>query len=287
MYQSICFLQEIVRKLYSMMKKIKQFIELFDSLKILKISASLAYYALFSLPWFIFISIIVAWRVIGTVSAQSIIWQFLSALPQTIQSTIQSSADSIAQSPQSLWAAIIWFVIVIISATWAIWDLQDSFDMILWDAWNQTFIKTIFRNLLRIGVIVIVVWLLISISLLWIVFKYIVWYVSIGWQWYIHSFSNIVPLGAIWIWRVILYRYLPARRIPRKAAILWWWLTTMSLVLWSNILKRYIEEFATTSYYWAWWSIAVLLLWIYYSAVLIYCCTLIVKMYLDWSLVER
>src|SRR5690606_10587909 len=81
-------------------------------------------------------------------------------------------------------------------------------------------------------------------------------------------FAQILAYAFILLMFVLMYRYLPARRIPWRIAIVAAIFTGVAFELLKSIFAWYVTNVAThTSPYGAFATFVILVLWIYYSAV--------------------
>lgn len=261
-------------------RTIKQsFVDFFEG-NILKLSAALAYYTLFSLPGLL---IIVIWigdifygqrsDIEGTVYGQISTLVGPNAALQ-VQETIQNAA----QSGESKFATIIGLITLIIGATTLFGEIQDSINVI-WrlkpkpkKGWG--WLKMIINRLLSFSIIICLGFLLL-VSLLLNSLMDI--FIDALTQRFpdtevivVYIVNMVVTFLITSLLFGLIFKVLPDAKIQWKHVRAGAFATAILFMLGKFLIGFYLGQSKVSSAYGAAGSVIVILLWVYYSAVILY-----------------
>jgi membrane protein len=252
----------------------------FDSFldhKALKLSASLAYYTVFSIGPMIIIIIYFAGVIYGQEAVRGTIFDELKGLiGNQAAAQIQDMIKNAALSGQGNFAAIIGFITLFIGATGVFAEIQDSIN----DIWGLKpkpetgLLKMLINRLLSFSVVVSLGFiLLVSLIIngliealmerlqarfpdLTVVMVYII--------------NLLITFSVITSLFTIIFKILPDAFIKWKDVAIGAMVTTVLFMIGKFGITFYISKSAVGSTYGAAGSLVILLLWVYYSSVILY-----------------
>lgn len=258
-------------------KLLKTSFDTFLDHKTLKLSASLAYYTVFSIGPMIIIIIYFAGVIYGQEAVQGTIFDELKGLiGNQAAAQIQDMIRNAALSGQGNFAAIIGFITLFIGATGVFAEIQDSIN----DIWGLKpkpetgLLKMLINRLLSFSVVVSLGFiLLVSLIIngliealmerlqarfpdLTVVMVYII--------------NLLVTFGVITSLFTIIFKILPDAVIKWKDVTIGAMVTTVLFMIGKFAITFYISKSAVGSTYGAAGSLVILLVWVYYSSVILY-----------------
>jgi len=246
--------------------------------KVLKLSAALAYYTVFSLGPMMIVIIFLADLFYGREAVEGSIYGQLSGLLGSeaalqIQETIKNSA----LSNKSSLMAVIGFVTLLLGATSVFAEIQDSINMI-WGLkakpQKKAWVILIKNRLLSFGVIASLGFLLlVSLAVSGLVDA-----LSTRLQAYFHNvavvtfyiINLIITFGVIATLFAVIFRVLPDAKIKWKDVMAGAIATAVLFMLGKFAISFYISKSNVGSTYGTAGSLVILLVWIYYSSVILY-----------------
>ncbi|RYZ30527.1 MAG: YihY/virulence factor BrkB family protein [Sphingobacteriales bacterium] len=244
----------------------------------LKLSASLAYYTLFSIgPLFLLVLSIVSIAYGQEATEGKIFGQLNGLLGADAAKQVQEIIKNIAVSGQTTVALVIGIVTLIIGATSIFIEIQDSLNMI-WKlkakpkkGWLQ-FLK---NRLISSSMIISLGFLmLISLIVNGVIEAMVGWlgnYFTGGVSAVLLIILNlVVTFIIVSLLFGILFKFLPDAKIEWKHVRTGAIFTAILFMIGRYLIGLYITYTATASTYGASGSIIVILVWIYYSAVILY-----------------
>ena len=256
---------------------IKGAVDCFMENRVLKLSAALAYYTVFSLGPMIIVIIFLADIFYGRQAIEGSIYGQLSGLvgPETavqVQETIRKTA----LSSQSSVMAVVGFVTLLIGATSVFAEIQDSINMIwgLKAKPKKGWVKMLVNRLLSFSIVVSLGFLLL-VSL-------IVNGLLEGLMGRLKEMFPELTVVVVYIINVLLtftvttllfgiiFKVLPDARIKWKDVLVGSMATAGLFMLGKFLITYYIGSSNIGSVYGAAGSLVILLLWVYYSAVILY-----------------
>lgn len=249
----------------------------FSDDKVLKLSASLAYYTIFSLAPLLIVIIFVCGKIFGEEAVQGSIYsQIRGFVGDQSAVQLQEIVKNASVSGKSTVAAVIGIITLLIGATGVFAEIQDSINSI-WrlkakpgKSWLQ-FLKT---RLLSFGVIGSLGFLLL---------------VSLGVSAILDALSkelkNVFPDVTVVLFYIlnvlitfavttvlfaVIFKVLPDAKIKLRDVLAGAIATTILFMIGKFAISFYIGQSEIGSTYGAAGSIVVLLVWIYYSSVILY-----------------
>jgi membrane protein len=247
----------------------------FSQDNVLRLSAALAYYSIFSLGPLLIIIVGVAGLVLGQESVRRQVEQQLqSMMGQNSAHMIESMMSAQQRGGSSLWATIIGIVILLFGASGVFGQLQDALNTI-WGVKSKPggglwkFIQSRFLSLsmvLGIGFL-----LLISMALTTVltaasgaIGSHFGFSETLG-----HVVNFIVSFVVITVLFAMIFKYLPDVKVPFRRVWVGALLTALLFTIGKYLLALYLGRASTTSSYGAAGSVIVILMWIYYASVIL------------------
>jgi membrane protein len=235
------------------------------------ISAALAFYSAFSIAPLLVIAVAVIGWIVGAQSADSFVGQQLKLLFGESTANVVLQAMHSAQKTQGIWATIVSVVTLIIGATTVFGALESALRQVWGTGIEQSggwrgFVRTrivSFGFILAVGFL-----LLISLTLTtalsglrgWVAHRYEGLVAVLG----VLEFVVSTALGTGLI--ALMYRYLPAVRLPWRHVLIGALVTTLLFQAGRWGIGLYLGRATQPSTFGAAASFAALLLWLYYSA---------------------
>jgi len=254
------------------------FVDFFQS-RVLKLSAALAYYTVFSLPGLIIIIIWVSDIFWGEQAVEGTVYgQIAGLVGQDAALQIQTTIRNATLSPESSFATIIGLGTLILGATSIFSEIQDSINLI----WRlrarprkgRGWLKMILNRLLSFSIIVSLGFLML-VSLI----------VNGAMDAFINRLTEVFPQTEVIVAYVfnlllnfavttflfgLIFKVLPDARIQwrhvRAGAIA----TAVLFMAGKFLIGYYLGHSRMSSAYGAAGSVIVILLWVYYSAIILY-----------------
>jgi membrane protein len=237
-----------------------------------KLSASLAFYTIFSLAPLLIISIAIASLVFEEEAARGQIVQQIGALVgKQGAASIQEIILRSSQEKTGILATIIGVATLLLGATAVFGELQDSLNYV-WKAENKSssgirgFLKT---RLLSFGLVLVVGFLLLVSLIVTSVLTALTTYFSSrlpGSDFLWHLLNLGVSLIVITILFALIYRILPAVKIAWRDVFFGAAVTAFLFIVGKTLIGLYLGRSAATSSYGAAGSFVLVLLWVYYTA---------------------
>lgn len=256
---------------------LKQSVSEFGEKEILKKSAALAYYTVFSLAPILIIIITVAQFFYGREAIEgSIFGQIKGFVGDTAAAQIQELIRNAAISGKSTIATIISIVTLILTATGVFTEIQDSINNIWHLRANPTsgFMKIVINRLMSFSMVVSLGFILL-VSL--VINAAIEAFGNVINEWLpgvsvylIYVINLLLSLGIITILFGIIFKVLPDAKIRWKDVLAGALFTAILFMIGKALIALYLAKSNVTSSYGAAGSIIVILLWVYYSAIILY-----------------
>ena len=265
-----------MRKVWNIIAQ--SFEEIFTN-RILKLSAALAYYTIFSFPGLLIVIIWItdiSWgheAVTGTIQGQL---QNLIGTGAAVQ--IQDTIQKATLFPDKRLSTIIGVATLIFGATSVFAEIQDSINMI----WRlkakpqkgKGWLKLIIDRLLSFSMVISLGFLLLVSLLLNVLMEAIVKEITVRIpesQFLIAYISNILLTFLITAFLFgLIFRILPDAKIKWKTVRIGAIVTALLFMGGKFLISYYLGHNRMTSAYGAAGSIIVILLWVYYSAIILY-----------------
>lgn len=241
-----------------------------------RLAATLAYYTLFSIAPLMVIALVIAGSVIDTTNVAdgaSTETQVFAQLEEFVGEGIASTVESLvttqqeADSGDSRTATIIGAVILFIGASGMFQALQDALNTV-WDIPIDE-VRGILRSLVRrvYGVIsVFIIGLLMSVFVVGATILTLVIPDWAGIGMVIRGINILIGFLGMSVVTALVFRWLPARKVPWRAAWAGGVLTTIMLAIGSTAIGLIIAQADPGAAFGQFAAIIVLLVYIYYSA---------------------
>lgn len=249
----------------------------FSDDKLLKLSASLAYYTVFSLGPLLIVMLFLSGIFFGRNAVEGTIYaQMESFVGHDAALQLQQIIKNAAISNKSNFAAVIGIITLLIGATSMFAEIQDSINMIwgLKPKPKAGWILFLKNRLLSFGVIASLGFLL----LVSLVITAIIESISNRIKLHFSSVSVvlfyiinlIITFGVVTALFGVIFKVLPDARIKWKEVIAGSVATALLFMIGKFAISFYISETSIGSTYGTAGSLVVLLVWIYYSSVILY-----------------
>jgi membrane protein len=256
---------------------LKKVFQEFSADNILKYSASLAYYTVFSIAPLLLIVTALLGLFFGKEAMQGQIYQQLSHLVGSVAALqIQDTIKNIHLNNNNYVASVISIIILIIGATTIFGEIQDSLNKI-WGlkikpkkVWWKLIITRLlsFSLILSIGAILIISLLLNSLlNSFWdLISNYLKNYSS----YFMAATEAVFSLLVTGFLFSLVFKILPDAKIKWKDVLLGGFVTAIFFTLGKMGIGYYIRKSKLSSLYGAAGSIIIFMVWVYYSSVILY-----------------
>ena len=235
------------------------------------ISAALAFYCAFSLAPLLIISVTIAGWIVGSDLAFSYVGTQVTMLFGRQSAKLILEAMESAQSTDGLWATVLSAVMLLIGASTVFAALESALRQV-WGGRDmprhgwRPFVRT---RLISFGFILAVGFLLLVSLTLTTALAALRGYVLRHFEGMVSMFAGLdflvsVGLGTGLV--ALMYRYLPARRLPWRQVFTGALVTALLFHLGRWVIGLYLGRATQPTAYGAAASFAALLLWLYYSA---------------------
>lgn len=257
-------------------KLLKKTFTAFSDDRIVKLSAALAYYTVFSIGPLIIVVIFIAGSIYEKEAIQGNIFQQLQGLVGAdAAAQIQAMIKSAALNKSGL-AAIIGIVTLLLGATSVFAEIQDSINMIwgLKPKPKKGWLKMIINRLLSFSIIVSLGFiLLVSLVLNGLIEALMnrlqAYYPNIT-VILLYIINLIITFSVITILFAVIFRVLPDAIIKWKDVMIGSMVTAVLFMIGKFGITVYIGKSDVGNTYGAAGSLVVLLVWVYYSAIILY-----------------
>ncbi len=265
------------KKLLNIFSYIKQVFKEFSADNILKYSASLAYYTVFSIAPLIVILSTLSGIFFGKEAIQGEVYNQLSGLIGSAAALqIQDIIKNIHLTGNNFFASVVSIVILLIGATSIFGEVQDSFNKIwgLRIKTKKTWWKLILTRLLSFSLILSIGFIMIVSLILNAVITAFGKFLSR----YIHNFSvyfiqitDVVLsfLVAAFLFS-LMFKLLPDAKIKWKDVLVGGFITAIFFTAGKLAIGFYLGQSNLTTLYGAAGSIIIFMVWVYYSSIILY-----------------
>ncbi|HUZ60627.1 MAG TPA: YihY/virulence factor BrkB family protein [Hanamia sp.] len=267
-----------IKKIFSsIFLYIKQVFKEFSADNILKYSASLAYYTVFSIaPLLVIVSALLGFF-FGKDAMEGQIYHQLNHLVGSLAAMqIQDTIKNIHLNASNFLASIVSVIILLIGATSIFGEIQDSLNKIwglkikskkVW--WKLILTRLLsFSLILSIGVIMIVSLLL--NALINAFGKLISEYLKNYSAYFIETTEAVLSFFITGILFSLIFKILPDAKIKWKDVLLGGFVTAMFFTIGKMGIGYYLGKSNLSSLYGAAGSIIIFMVWVYYSAIILY-----------------
>ncbi len=244
---------------------------------ILKYSASLAYYTVFSIAPFLIIISKLSGVFFGKEAAQGELYDQIEGMVGSAAAIqIQDTITNIHLAGNSFFANIISIVILLIGATTIFGEVQDSLNKIwgLRVKTKKTWWKLILTRLLSFSLIVsigfIMVVSLVLNALASAFGKFLGRYIHNFSIYFIVIFESIVSFIIASFLFSLMFKVLPDAKIKWKDVLFGGFITAIFFTIGKLAIGFYLGQSNLSTLYGAAGSIIIIMLWVYYSSIILY-----------------
>lgn len=243
----------------------------------IKLSASLSYYTIFSLPPLLIIIIALCGFFFGTDAVNGEVFLHIRGLIGNASALqIQDALKNIKLSSNNQLITSIGVIILFISASGVFAEIQDSINFI-WRIKAKPnhgiikFVKNRITSFLMIGSVgSILLMSLIVNSLVDLLNKELIKYFPIETIYIFTILNFIIIFIIITLFFTLLFRVLPDGKIVLKVCIIGASFTAVLFMIGKFLIGAYLRNSAIANIYGAAGSVIVILAWVYYSAIILY-----------------
>jgi membrane protein len=284
--KAIMLYKKVIKTGHFLKEVMHQFIE--D--KVLKYSAALAYYTVFSVAPFLVIIISVSGFFFEKDAIQGQLYQQINGLVGNDAALqIQQMITNIHLSKNSFFATLVSFLILIIGATGIFSEIQDSINHI-WGlkskskrGWLTMIVNRLisFSLVISLGFVLIVSLLLNALVIL--VGGQLMKFVPGAGVYIVDIINNILTFSIIVFLFGVIFKVLPDAKIRWKHVMVGSFATAVLFMTGKFCIGFYLGHSNLTSIYGTAGSIIVVMIWVYYSAVILYFGAVFTKVYAKHS----
>ena len=263
--------------LKSIWKILKRSVLDFVDDKVLKLSAALAFYTIFSLPAMLIIIIAISDVFYGRAAIEgSIYGQIANFVGKDAALQIQQTIRSAALSNQAGFATIVGLFTLIIGATSVFGEIQDSINTIwkLKAKPKKGWLKIIINRLISFSMVVCLGFLLlVSLLINGIMDAFIHKLTQMfpgATVFTVYSFNMLLTFLITAFLFAIIFKFLPDAKIRWKHVRAGAFTTAFLFLIGKFLIGYYLGHSKLSSAYGAAGSVIVILLWVYYSAMILY-----------------
>lgn len=265
------------KRFISVFSYIKKVLKEFSADNILKYSASLAYYTVFSIaPLLVIISTLSA-IFFGREAVQGQVYEQLEGLVGSVAAVqIQDIIKNIHLTGNNFFASVVSVIILLIGATTLFGEVQDSFNKIwglrikakkVW--WKLILTRLLsFSLILCIGFIMIVS--LVLNALVSAFGKFIGRYIHNFSVYFIEITEALLSLLVATFLFSLMFKWLPDAKIKWKDVLFGGLITAIFFTLGKLAIGFYLGKSNLTTLYGAAGSIIIIMVWVYYSSIILY-----------------
>ena len=265
------------KRFISVFSYIKKVFKEFSADNILKYSASLAYYTVFSIaPLLVIISTLSA-IFFGQEAVQGQVYEQLEGLVGSVAAVqIQDIIKNIHLTGNNFFASVVSVIILLIGATTLFGEVQDSFNKIwglrikakkVW--WKLILTRLLsFSLILCIGFIMIVS--LVLNALVSAFGKFIGRYIHNFSVYFIEITEALLSFLVATFLFSLMFKWLPDAKIKWKDVLFGGLITAIFFTLGKLAIGFYLGKSNLTTLYGAAGSIIIIMVWVYYSSIILY-----------------
>jgi membrane protein len=248
----------------------------FGEHKVVKMSAALSYYTIFSLPALMVIIIGLSSIIFGQEIVEGKVFKILNDyVGDKTALQLQAMLRQSALKNNNVWATIIGGITLLLSASGVFGEIQDSLNT-MWSLKvkpKKGLIKLLMNRLMSFSMLLVLAFILLVSLVLTTVIDIFISYLTREFSdtWIkIFSYVNyVVILAAVSTLFMFIFKFLPDGKVRWKDAYMGALLTSIFFLIGKFLISFYISKTNLTAYGGT-ASLAVLLIWVYYSAIIMY-----------------
>ena len=256
---------------------IKQTFTDFIAERVLKLSAALSYYTLFSLPGLLIIIIWVSEIFYRDAAVEGTVYgQIADFVGKDAALQIQEAIRNATLSSENQFATILGFVTLVIGATSVFGEIQDSINLIwrLKAKPRKGWLKLIVNRLLSFSIIISLGFLLLVSLIINGVMDAFIDRLTVAFPHAeviaVYSVNVLITFAITSFLFGLIFKVLPDAKIKWHNVRVGAFTTAILFMLGKFLIGYYLGHSRMTSAYGAAGSIIVILLWVYYSAIILY-----------------
>ncbi|MEO5997201.1 MAG: YihY/virulence factor BrkB family protein [Chitinophagaceae bacterium] len=262
-----------VKTIFSFLKDV---ISNFSDDKVLKYSASLSYYTVFSIAPILIIIISIAGIFFGRDAVQhQIAGQISGMVGDEAATQIQSMIGNTHKSGNNVFAGIVSTVILVIGATSIFGEIQDSINSIwgLKSKPKKGLIKMVINRLISFSLIISLGFIAMVSLVLDLAVKILSDYMGRipgAGVYFVETLNYILNFVVISFMFSVIFKVLPDAKIKWGDVIKGAIVTAILFIIGREVISFYVAKNNFTTVYGAAASIVIILVWVYYTAVILY-----------------
>ena len=264
-------------KILTIWDVIKETAKEFNNQRILRLSAALAYYAIFSLPPMLIVLITSMGVFFGKQAIEGKVFiELKSMIGEQAAFQVQEVIKNISLSGETKLATAIGSILFIVGATSVFTEIQESLN-IIWRVKpkpKKGFLKLVRNRLLSFGVILTIGFLVILsvfIQAMGMFFSSKIGLVFPKFSIQLFHFFNFGILFFILAFLfAIIFKVLPDAKVHWKDVVIGAIFTSSLFIIGKYVISYYLGHSAWSSAYGAAGSVVVLLIWVYYSSIILF-----------------
>jgi membrane protein len=245
--------------------------------KVVKLSASLAYYTIFSLPPMLMVVIALCSIFFGREAVQGQVFsQIAHLVGADAAAQIQEILKKTTLHHDSTMATVIGVATLVIGATGIFGEMQDSINLIwrLKTKPKKGLMRIIVNRLMSFSMLLVLGFVLtVSLvlnALLGAFFDHLRDHFSDAFVTQLYMINNVVMLGVTTLLFAFIFKVLPDARIKWRDVWIGAFVTSLMFLAGKFLISFYLQHNASISAYGATGSVIVILLWVYYSSLILY-----------------
>lgn len=245
--------------------------------KVMKLSAALSYYTIFSLPPLLIIIISLAGFFFGEDAVSGQLFHQIKGLAGEVAAMqIQEAIKNVKLSGNSTFATVFSLIVLVIGASGVFAEIQDSINYI-WgikpkpDKGFVKFIKNRLMSFSMIGAVgfIMMVGLIVN-SLLDILSQRLMSFFPEEFVYLFYALNYILIFLIICVLFTVIFKSLPDGKVALRDCIIGAAFTSLLFVLGKFAIGFYLGNSSIASVYGAAGSVILILIWVYYSAIILY-----------------
>lgn len=267
-------------------KIIRQSIIDFIDDRVLKLSAALAYYTIFSLPGLLIIIIWISDIFYGQEAIEGTIYGQISDLVgRSAAVQIQETIKNATLSYQTGFAAVIGVITLVIGATSIFGEIQDSINLIwrLKAKPKKGWIKLIINRLLSFSIIISLGFILLVSLIINAVMDALIDRLTSAFPetqvFFAYIFNIVLTFGITSFLFGLIFKVLPDAKVEWKHVRIGAFTTALLFMAGRFGIGYYLGQSRLSTAYGAAGSVIVILLWVYYSAIILYFGAIFTRVY--------
>lgn len=243
----------------------------------LKLSASLSYYTVFSLPSLLFMLVGLGGLIFGEEAMQGKVLENISGfVSPSVAESIQNMLKNVSLDRTSIWATAFGGILLFITAAGIFAEIQDSINFVwsLKTKEKKAFKSLIMRRLLSFSMIIVLgIILIVSMLLSVLLDTFLGQLKNIFSENIVNLFyvlHYVVMLFIIVVMFTLLFKVLPDANLKIRDVLPGAIFTSILFFIGKFAIAYYLNNFGDVKVYGPAGSIILMILWVYYTAIILY-----------------